>query len=226
MTEYLAEQPEVGEIHCFDTDPAFVDIVRAKVEELGLARVKNVLLLGNDETRRLPWPDARFDLVLVVGVVEHLPGRNRRAQVDEYYRVLAPGGHIAILDTPNRLFPLETHSIGLPLVQWLPPRLAHVYARVARPRKFGAVSYDIFTADGTGWRNATLAECLPSAGGAGLVDVTEEAGYGWRFFRDTARSRLRRALLPLFAGVTALLGAAGRSRSLGLPYFNLLFRKR
>ena len=43
--------------------------------------------------------------------------------MDEYYRLLAPGGHIAILDTPNRLFPLETHSIGLPLVQWLPPRL-------------------------------------------------------------------------------------------------------
>jgi SAM-dependent methyltransferase len=226
MTEYLAEQPEIGEIHCFDTDPAFVDIVRAKVEELGLAKVKEVLLLGNDETRRLPWPDARFDLVLVVGVVEHLPARNRRAQVDEYYRVLAPGGHIAVLDTPNRLFPLETHSIGLPLVQWLPPRLAYAYARLARPGKFRAVSYESFVADGTGWRNATLAECLPSAGAVGLVDVTEEAGYGWRFFRDTARSRTRRALLPAFAGAVALLRAGGRTPSLGLPYLNLLFRKR
>ncbi|HSB42769.1 MAG TPA: class I SAM-dependent methyltransferase [Methylomirabilota bacterium] len=225
MTEYLAEQPEIGEISCFDTDPAFVDIVRAKVEELGLAKVREVLRLGNDETRRLPWPDARFDLVLVVGVVEHLPARNRRAQVDEYYRVLAPGGHIAILDTPNRLFPLETHSVGLPLVQWLPARLAYAYARVARPRKFRAVRYESFVADGTGWRNATLAECLPAAGGTGLVDVTEEAGYGWRFFRDTARSRTRRVLLPAFAGAVALLRAAGRPPSLALPYLNLLFRK-
>jgi SAM-dependent methyltransferase len=226
MTEYLAEQPEIGEIRCFDTDPVFVDIVRAKVEELGLAKVREVLLLGNDETRRLPWPDARFDLVLVVGVVEHLPARNRRAQVDEYYRVLAPGGHIAILDTPNRLFPLETHSVGLPLVQWLPARLAYAYARVARPGKFRAVRYESFVADGTGWRNATLAECLPSGGAGGLRDVTEEAGYGWRFFRDTARSRTRRALLPAFAGLVALLRAAGRPPSLALPYLNLLFRKR
>jgi SAM-dependent methyltransferase len=225
MTEYLAEQPEIGEIHCFDTDPVFVDIVRAKVEELGLTKVKDVLLLGNDETRRLPWPDGRFDLVLVVGVVEHLPARNRRAQVDEYYRVLARGGHIAILDTPNRLFPLETHSIGLPLVQWLPPRLAYAYARLVRPGTFGAVSYEIFTADGTGWRNAALADCLPSTGAADLRDVTEEAGYGWRFFRDTARSRTRRALLPIFAGAVALLRAAGRPPSLCLPYFNLLLRK-
>ena len=225
MTEYLAEQGEIAEIHCFDTDPAFVDIVRAKVEEQGLRTVKEVRLFGNDETRRLPWPDARFDLVVVVGVVEHLPARNRRVQVDEYYRVLAPGGHIAILDTPNRLFPLETHSIGLPLVQWLPSRLAYAYARLARPRKFGAVSYETFAADGTGWRNATLADCLPSGGVNGLVDLTEAAGYGWRFFRDTARSRARRALLPVFAGPAAALRAVGRSPSLCLPYFNLLFQK-
>jgi SAM-dependent methyltransferase len=225
MTEYLAEQPEIAEIHCFDTDPAFVDIVRAKVEEQALRTVKDVRLFGNDETRRLPWPDARFDLVLVVGVVEHLPPRNRRAQVDEYYRVLAPGGHIAILDTPNRLFPLETHSIGLPLVQWLPPRLAYAYARLARPRKFRAVPYETFVADGTGWRNATLADCLPSGGPGRLVDVTETAGYGWRFFRETARSRGRRASLPVFAGAVAALRAAGRPPSLCLPYFNLLFQK-
>jgi SAM-dependent methyltransferase len=225
MTEYLAEQPEIAEIHCFDTDPAFVDIVRAKVEEQDLRAVKEVRLFGNDETRRLPWPDGRFDLVLVVGVVEHLPPRNRRAQVDEYYRVLAPGGHIAILDTPNRLFPLETHSIGLPLVQWLPPRLAYAYARLARPRKFGGVTYESFVADGTGWRNATLADCLPSSGAARLRDVTEEAGYGWRFFRDHARSRARRALLPVFARLAAALRIAGRSPSLCLPYFNLLFQK-
>jgi SAM-dependent methyltransferase len=225
MTEYLAEQPEIAEIHCFDTDPAFVDIVRAKVEEQALRTVKDVRLFGNDETRRLPWPDGRFDLVLVVGVVEHLPPRNRRAQVDEYYRVLAPGGHIAILDTPNRLFPLETHSIGLPLVQWLPPRLAYAYARLARPRKFGAVTYESFVADGTGWRNATLSDCLPSQGPNGLVDVTETAGYGWRFFRETARSRARRVLLPVFAGTVAALRAAGRPPSLCLPYFNLLFQK-
>jgi hypothetical protein len=57
------------------------------------------------------------------------------------------------------------------------------------------------------------------------VDVTEEAGYGWRFFRATARSRVRRALLPLFAAAAAALRVAGRSPSLCLPYLNLLLRK-
>src|SRR5919106_427087 len=226
MTEYLAEQPEVAALSTFDTDPAFVDLTRAKVDELGLGTVREVLHLDQDATRRLPWAEAAFDLVLAVGVVEHLPPRWRRVQVDEYYRVLAPGGHIAILDTPNRWFPLETHSVGLPLVHWLPPRLAWRYARLGRPNRYGRVTFDEFMADGTGWRNATLADCLPSRGRRRLVDVTEEAGYGFRFFRDTARSRTRRALLPVFAAAAAALRALNRPPSLALPYLNLLFRTR
>jgi SAM-dependent methyltransferase len=226
VTECLAEDSLIGEIRAFDVDPSFVAITRAKVEELGLKTVREVARFTNDETCRLPYADARFDLVLAIGVVEHLPERTRRRQVDEYYRVLAPGGHIAILDTPNRYFPLETHSVGLPLVQWLPPPLAYRYARLGRPARFRDVGYAEFIADGTGWRNASLAECLPSGGTAGLDDVTETAGYGWRFFKDTARSRSRRALLPVFAVAATLLQAAGRPPSLCLPYFNLLLRKR
>ena len=225
VTEYLAEQREVATIHAFDTDPAFVALTRAKVEELGLARVREVAHLSNDATRRLPWADGTFDVVLAIGVVEHLPARHRRAQVDEYYRVLAPGGHIAILDTPNRWFPYESHSVGLPLVQWLPARLAWNYARACRPDRYARVPYEEFVADGTGWRNATFADCLPASGRAGLEDLTEAAGYGWRFFRDTARSRTRRTLLPLFSAAVALLRAAGRPPSLCLPYLNLLFRR-
>jgi SAM-dependent methyltransferase len=225
ITEYLAERPEVREIVTFDTDPAFADMVRVKVEEMGLVRVREVQLFSNEQTRRLPYPDARFDVVLVLGVVEHLPVRGRREIVDEYYRVLAPGGHIAILDTPNRLFPLETHSVGLPLIQWLPAPLAFAYARAARPFKMRGVDYAGFVMEGTGWRNATLRECLPSSGWRGLEDVTEEAGFGWAFFRDTARSRTRRSLLPVFALACGGLRRLGLPPSLALPYLNLLIRK-
>ena len=225
MTEYLAEQPEVAALSTFDTDEAFVEMMRAKVEELGLRVVREVLHLDQAGTCRLPWPDGAFDLVLAVGVVEHLPVRHRRQQVDEHYRVLAPGGHIAILDTPNRWFPLETHSVGLPLVQWLPAPLAWRYARLGRPGRYRDAAYDEFVADGTGWRNATFADCLPSRGRGALLDVTEEAGYGFSFFRATAASRTRRALLPAFAAAAGALRALGRPPSLALPYLNLLFRK-
>ncbi len=151
-----------------------------------------------------------------------LPVRYRRQQVDEYYRVLPAGGLLTILDTPNRWFPLETHSVGLPLVQWLPPRFAYHYARLGRRRRYGAVSFKAFVADGTGSRNARFADCLPSAGPAGVHDLTE-AGYGWRFFRATARSRTRRALLPLF-GAPRPAGRGRPAASVALPYLDLLFR--
>jgi SAM-dependent methyltransferase len=224
ITEHLQQWAAVKRIVTFDTDRAFVDIVRVKVDELGLDKVADVRHLDGEATRRLPWADGAYDLVLAIGVVEHLPMRLRRAQVDEYYRVLAPGGHIAILDTPNRAFPLETHSVGLPFVHWLPPRLAYRYARLGR-RAYRQWTYEDFMADGTGWMNASWRECLPTSGVRGLDDVTEAAGYGWRFFRDTARSRTRRALLPAFAVAVAALRAAGRPPSLCLPYFNLLFRR-
>src|SRR5437763_16344324 len=50
MTEYLAEQPEVGSIVTFDTDPAFVAITRANVAQLPLPRVPDVLRPGNGAT--------------------------------------------------------------------------------------------------------------------------------------------------------------------------------
>jgi len=225
MTEYLAEQLEITALSTFDTDAAFVDIARTKAKELGLTVVREVLLLDQEATRHLPWADGAFDLVLAVGVVEHLPERHRRAQVDEYWRVLAPSGHIAFFDTPNRYFPWETHSVGLPFVQWLPPRLAYRYAQLAPSGLYRTVRFETFVADGTGWRNATLGECLPSTGWRGVTDVTEEAGYGLQFFRDTARSRTRRALLPVFSALAGVLGATGRSPSLVLPYLNLLFRR-
>jgi len=226
ITEYLAAHPDVRDITTFDTDPAFAAIVRLKVEEMRLSRVREVRLFSNEETRQLPYADRTFDLVLVLGVVEHLPVSGRRQIVDEYYRVLAPGGHIAILDTPNRFFPLETHSVGLPLIQWLPAPLAFAYAKLGRPGRLRGVDYAGFVMDGTGWRNASLGECLPSSGMQGLEDVTEEAGFGWRFFRDTARSRTRRALLPAFGLVCAGLRRIGRPPSLALPYLNVLLRKR
>jgi len=224
ITEYVDEQAAVASIDTFDVDPAFVAITRAKVEELDLSRVRSVRHLSPEETTRLPFPAGSFDLVLVVGVIEHLPARARHRYVDEYYRVLRGGGHIAILDTPNRAFPLETHSVGLPGVQWLPSRVAYGYARALRGRVFAATPFGEF--EQSAWRNATWRECLPSAGLAGLLDVTEEAGYGWRFFRDTAGSTARRALLPLFRPLCAGLRKLGQPPSLVLPYFNLVFWQR
>lgn len=226
ITEHLNEQPAVSQVSTFDVDGAFVEITRAKVEDLGLTKVREVRHLTSAATRHLPYPDQAFDLVVAVGVVEHLPAADRHRYVDEYYRVLKVGGYIGFFDSPNRYFPAETHSVGLPFVQWLPPELAFPYAKLCRPRKFRGVTLPEFTRPGTGWRNATYAECLPSSGMIELEDLTEIIGYGYQFFRDTARTWKRKALMPLFSVLAGLAKRLGVPPSLCLPYLNLVFLKR
>jgi len=69
----------------------------------------------------LPFADGEFDVVFSNAVIEHVGDRARqRLFVSEALRV----GRRVFLTTPNRRFPVEVHT-RLPVVHWLPNRLAH-----------------------------------------------------------------------------------------------------
>ncbi len=69
----------------------------------------------------LPFADGEFDIVFSNAVIEHVGRRDRQRRfVVEALRV----GRRVFITTPNRRFPLEVHT-RLPLVHWLPDRLAH-----------------------------------------------------------------------------------------------------
>jgi SAM-dependent methyltransferase len=67
--------------------------------------------------RELPFADREFDLGFSNAVVEHVAGGRggQRSFVHELCRV----SHRVFVTTPNRLFPLEVHTL-LPFVHWLP----------------------------------------------------------------------------------------------------------
>ncbi len=177
ITECLNEQGCVAEIYSFDVDRAFVDITRLKTKELHLSKVKQVDQYSIRQTQALPYDSDFFDLVIVMAVVEHLPFENRHLYIDEYYRTLKGGGLIGFWDTPNRYYPFESHSIGLPFISLLPPQVAYAYARVFK-KKMGTVSFPQFVRAGTGWRNSSYYELLPKALMVDIEDVSEEFGYG------------------------------------------------
>jgi SAM-dependent methyltransferase len=74
----------------------------------------------------LPFADGEFDIVFSNAVIEHVGGVERQQElVSEAIRV----GSRVFITTPNRRFPIEVHT-RLPLVHWLPDRLAHPVYRV------------------------------------------------------------------------------------------------
>jgi SAM-dependent methyltransferase len=78
------------------------DFERAR---LASARAERVV---NAAGERLPFAGSSFDLVLSHEVLEHV--QDDRAAVAEMARVLKPGGR-AVIFTPNRGYPFETHGI-------------------------------------------------------------------------------------------------------------------
>jgi 2-polyprenyl-3-methyl-5-hydroxy-6-metoxy-1,4-benzoquinol methylase len=176
ITEYLNEQSSVKEIYAFDVDKDFVDITRIKIDELNLQKVVSIKHLTNQSSLSLPYKTNWFDIVIVLAVVEHLPYENRFNYIDEYYRVMKTNGIIGFWDTPNRYFPYESHSIGLPFLQILPPQIAYIYSKLFR-KKARKVGFPEFVRAGTGWRNSSYYELLPKTNMIDIQDVSCEFGY-------------------------------------------------
>jgi SAM-dependent methyltransferase len=84
--------------------------------------------------RDLPFPDDAFDIGFSNAVVEHLPDlRSRRAFVGELCRVTRR----VFVTTPNRLFPVDTHTL-VPFAHWLSDEHRDaVYRRLGRDEGLG-----------------------------------------------------------------------------------------
>jgi hypothetical protein len=69
--------------------------------------------------QRLPFADGVFDIAFSNAVVEHVGHREAQR---EFVRELSRVARQCFISTPNRGFPIETHT-GLPLVHFLPDPL-------------------------------------------------------------------------------------------------------
>jgi 2-polyprenyl-3-methyl-5-hydroxy-6-metoxy-1,4-benzoquinol methylase len=176
LTEFLNAQPSIGAIYSFDVDRAMVEIACLKQQELNLSKVKRIDHFTVHASQSLPYDHDFFDVVIVAAIVEHLPFESRHVYVDQYYRVLREGGLVGFWDTPNRYYPFEAHSVGLPFISLLPPQIAYAYARVFKS-KMKDVSFPLFVRAGTGWRNSSYYELLPKSLMIDVADVSEEFGY-------------------------------------------------
>ncbi len=148
--------------------------------------------IGTGDLERLPYPDAFFDAVLAMGVLEYLPSYAQALR--ETSRVLKPGG-VAVFTVPNR-------ASAYHLVRGAYMSLKRLARRALRRRSMPGMAHNPCVP----W---VLDRQLERAG------LRKEASRACNFIffplkelHDGASDALNRALLPLAATpAAALLGA-------------------
>jgi ubiquinone/menaquinone biosynthesis C-methylase UbiE len=104
--------------------PTGVDVVQEFVEVARGAHPEARYEQGAAES--LPFGDASFDFVTLLSLLEHVV--DWRKTLSEAARVLSPGG-VLLLNTTNRLFPLQNEIRYMPGFPYLPSRLQRrIYA--------------------------------------------------------------------------------------------------
>jgi len=82
-----------GCVHGIDASAEMIARARSKVRK---ARVE--VVLQHSLAEALPFPQARFDVVLCTVMLHHLPHKTRLQSLNEMRRVLKPGGRALLVD--------------------------------------------------------------------------------------------------------------------------------
>ena len=101
-------------------------VARARAAHHGLSQLS---FHSVDASGILPQVARSFDLVFLNAVYEHLMPAERPAVLANVWRALKPGGSLILNQTPHRWFPVEAHTSGLPLINYLPDSVAHVLTK-------------------------------------------------------------------------------------------------
>ena len=91
---------ELGKVYAVDIEPALLDHVVKRIQELGMGNIEMVLAAPDDPK----LPEASVDLIFTCNVLHHVENRDR------YYRLLQhtlkSGGRFAVLDFYKRPLPV------------------------------------------------------------------------------------------------------------------------
>lgn len=210
-----------------EPNPAFVaaarlrwrDSVVARPAEMGACRGAFHQVA---DTTHLPCDDDAFDVVVMNAVLEHIPPPQRRAHLREVWRVLAPGGHLFIGETPNRVWPKDAHTTRLWWIPYLPLGLARRYA-IARGRVPVGATPEQLVSDGI--RGATYWEVVAALGPeAQCLNLTYRDDVSAYWTRSLARpgQPARRLMLKRAAYALHRLLDLALCRPLGIPAVALM----
>ncbi len=131
----------VRRIEGYDIHSLATQGARKRLEIMGLDNVRLNLIDEDSLIERITKDaDNKYDIILLFAVLEHQTVAERHDTLKVCWDLLADGGIMAIIDTPNILHYFDLHTSKLPFLHMLPTRL---YARYAThsPRSAFAKSF-------------------------------------------------------------------------------------
>lgn len=131
-------------------------IAKARVK---FYELRNVELYHSPDPENISDNLGEFDYIIMTGVYEHLLPKERQNLLLQLWSHLKLGGILFLHETPNKYFPIETHTTGgLPLINYLPDSVALHYARIFSKRNLSADSWTTLLRKGI--RGGSLREIL------------------------------------------------------------------
>ncbi|MDH5522332.1 MAG: class I SAM-dependent methyltransferase [Acidimicrobiia bacterium] len=125
--------PGVREIVGVELVSEHVELARHRADYFGLHQVR---FAQSPDGSKLPTGIGEFDFVVLSAVYEHLLPDERPVVLELVWSHLKPGGILFLDQTPNRLSPIERHTTGLPLLNYMPrPVVERVVRRFSAPHR-------------------------------------------------------------------------------------------
>ncbi len=118
----LARMFPDADIVGIDLDPKLISLAQYRADFYGM---KNLHFQTSPSGNTLPEDLGTFDIIMLSAVFEHLLPDERPLVLRQIWNHLNPGGILFLNQTPYRWFPFEGHTSHLPLLNYLPDKLAH-----------------------------------------------------------------------------------------------------
>lgn len=144
-----------SEIVGVELDENYLQIARQRLKYYDY---RNVSFFSSPSGNELPPNIGEFDFVIMSAVYEHLLPQERKTVMPLVWSVIKTGGCLFLNMTPHRWFPIEHHTTGLPLLNYLPKSIALSFARAFSNRIDKSEPWEILLRRGI--RGATEDEIL------------------------------------------------------------------
>ena len=140
-----------GQIQGYDISPSYVAGALNRAHALGLTNVDGQAIAPEQLLSEVGHrhQTEKADLVLLYAVLEHCTSEECLETLRTSWDVLRPGGHLVVIETPNRFGYMDIHTAFLPFFHMLPGPIAlRYYRRSQRQKIIRTLDQALFKSDG------------------------------------------------------------------------------